>query len=217
MIVVMKADAGEAELQAVVARIEELGLRTHLSQGEHRTLVGVIGQKPQGLAERLMAMDGVERVVPILQPYKLASREFQPTPSRVRVGPVEFGPEAIVVAAGPCSVESPEQLMETAQAVRQAGAVLLRGGAFKPRTSPYAFQGLAEDGLKLLAQARAATGLPVVTEVVAPGDVELVASYADMLQIGARNMQNFALLREVGRSGMPVLLKRGFRPPLRSG
>jgi len=209
VIVVMKADAGEAELQAVVARIEELGLRTHLSQGEHRTLVGVIGQKPQGLAERLMAMDGVERVVPILQPYKLASREFQPTPSRVRVGPVEFGPEAIVVAAGPCSVESPEQLMETAQAVRQAGAVLLRGGAFKPRTSPYAFQGLAEDGLKLLAQARAATGLPVVTEVVAPGDVELVASYADMLQIGARNMQNFALLREVGRSGMPVLLKRG--------
>lgn len=209
MIVVMKADAGEAELQAVVARIEELGLRTHLSQGEHRTLVGVIGQKPDTLAERLMAMDGVDRVVPILQPYKLASREFRPDPSRVRVGPVQIGGSAVAVIAGPCSVESPEQLLETAHAVRQAGAALLRGGAFKPRTSPYAFQGLAEEGLKLLAQARSETGLPVVTEVVSPGDVELVASYADMLQIGARNMQNFALLREVGRSRMPVLLKRG--------
>lgn len=209
MIVVMKADAGEAELQAVIARIEELGLRTHLSKGEHRTVVGVIGQKPDWLAERLAAMDGVDRVVPILQPYKLASREFKPEPSQVRVGQVVIGGPDVVVIAGPCSVESPEQLLETARAVRQAGAVLLRGGAFKPRTSPYAFQGLAEEGLKLLAQAREETGLRVVTEVVSPGDVALVASYADMLQIGARNMQNFALLREVGRCRKPVLLKRG--------
>ncbi|BAS27630.1 3-deoxy-7-phosphoheptulonate synthase [Limnochorda pilosa] len=209
MIVVMKAGAGEPEVNAVLDRIEEMGLQAHLSRGEQRTVVGVIGRKPDGLADRLMAMDGVERVVPILQPYKLASREFRPESSRVRVGAVEIGGPEIVVIAGPCSVESLEQLLETAQAVGEAGAALLRGGAFKPRTSPYAFQGLAEQGLKLLAQTRAQTGLGVVTEVLSPAEVELVAAHADMLQVGARNMQNFPLLREVGRSRRPVLLKRG--------
>lgn len=209
MIVVMKAGAGEAELNAVVDRIEAMGLVAHLSRGEERTVVGVIGRKPEGLAEGLSAMDGVERVVPILQPYKLASREFRSEPTRVRVGHVEIGGSEIVVIAGPCSVESAEQLLETARAVQEGGASLLRGGAFKPRTSPYAFQGLAEQGLRLLSQARDQTGLGIVTEVLSPAEVELVASHADMLQIGARNMQNFPLLREVGKSGRPVLLKRG--------
>src|SRR5690606_32745228 len=155
-------------------------------------------------AANLELLPGVERVVPILKPFKLVSREFRPESSQVRVGPVVFGGDQIVVAAGPCSVESHQQLMETAEAVARAGAHLLRGGAFKPRTSPYSFQGLEEEGLKILAEARERFGLPVVTEVVSPESVELVASYADMLQIGARNMQNFQLLREVGRSGKPV-------------
>ena len=178
--------------------------------GVERTIIGAVGaQKDTSMASSLEAMGGVERVVPILAPYKLAGREFRQAGTEVRVGPVCFGGSRVVVIAGPCAVESSEQIIGTARAVKAAGAGLLRGGAFKPRTSPYAFQGMEREGLELLAQARTETGLPVVTEVVNPRDVELVADYADMLQIGARNMQNFPLLREVGRSKKPVLLKRG--------
>jgi len=172
-------------------------------------VIGAIGDKKPERVQQIEAMEGVEKIVHILQPYKLAGREFHPEPSVVSVGPVRVGPDTLTVIAGPCAVESEEQILTVAEAVKEAGATMLRGGAFKPRTSPYSFQGLAEEGLKLLALARERTGLPVVTEVMNPQDVELVASYADVLQIGARNMQNFPLLREVGRTNKPVLLKRG--------
>lgn len=211
MIVVMKAGAGEKERDAVVKRITELGYNPHVIQGATRDVIGAIGDERGKLVlQSLENMQGVENVVPILQPYKLASSEVKPEPSLVRVGEnLAIGGDTVVVMAGPCSVENETQIIETARQVKEAGAVMLRGGAFKPRTSPYSFQGLEEEGLKLLAKARELTGLPFVTEVINPETVDLVAEYADMLQIGARNSQNFALLKKVGQCGRPVLLKRG--------
>ncbi|HEY3082956.1 MAG TPA: 3-deoxy-7-phosphoheptulonate synthase [Chloroflexota bacterium] len=209
MIVVMRAGAPEEAIEGVVRRVAELGFRAHLSRGEERTIVGVIGDERPIDPEHFEVLDGVERVVRILQPFKLASRDFKPEPTEVDLGGVTFGGAAVAVIAGPCSVESREQVMETAQAVKEAGAHALRGGAFKPRSSPYSFQGLGAEGLELLAEAGERVGLPVVTEVMAPGDVDAVARKSAMLQIGTRNMANYALLHEVGRSGKPVLLKRG--------
>jgi len=209
MIVVMKPDATMAQIANVAARIEQMGCRVHLSQGEERTIIGVIGNDRPINREQIERMDGVERTVPILRPFKLASREFHPHNTVVSVNGVTIGDKQLVVMAGPCAVESREQLLETAWAVKKAGAHILRGAAFKPRTSPYSFQGLGEEGLRLLALAREETGLPVVTEVMEPQMVPLVTSYADILQIGARNMQNYALLHAVGKAQRPVLLKRG--------
>jgi len=209
MIVVMRQGATEEQIEQVISRLKEFGFDVHLSKGVERTVIGAIGEKTAQKIEQLEATEGVERIVPILQPYKLAGREFKKERSLIEVSGVVFGGETVPIIAGPCSVESEEQIVETAIAVKKAGASMLRGGAFKPRTSPYSFQGHAEAGLRMLAAARAETGLPVVTEVVNPKDVELVESYADMLQIGARNMQNYTLLTEVGKAKKPVLLKRG--------
>lgn len=209
MIVVMDRGASDRQIDEVIRRLKEFGFDIHLSRGVERTIIGAIGEKKSLAVSSVEVMDGVEKIVPILQPFKLAGREFKPEKTVVRVGEVEFGGERVPVIAGPCAVESEEQLLETARAVKAAGASVLRGGAYKPRTSPYSFQGLEETGLALLAEARRITGLPVVTEVVNPRDVEHVSRYVDMLQVGARNMQNFVLLREVGRAKKPVLLKRG--------
>jgi len=209
MIVIMKRGATRAQITNVTARIEQLGYRVHLSEGEERTIVGVIGNGRPLDREPIERMDGVERTVPILRPFKLTSREFHPQDTVVKVNGVSIGGEQLVVMAGPCAVESCEQIMEAARAVKEAGGRVLRGGAYKPRTSPYSFQGLGEEGLRLLAQARDETGLPVVTEVIEPQMVPLVTTYADILQVGARNMQNYALLHAVGEAQRPVLLKRG--------
>jgi len=211
MIVVMKAGAGKKERDEVLKRIKELGYKPHVIHGTTRDVIGAIGDERGKLVlQSLESMHGVENVVPILQPYKLASTELKKEASQVRISDdVVIGGKQIIVMAGPCSVESETQIMESARQVKASGAHVLRGGAFKPRTSPYSFQGMEEEGLKLLAQARTETGLPVVTEVINPETVELVASYADILQIGARNAQNFALLKKVGQCGKPVLLKRG--------
>ncbi|MCX8067171.1 MAG: 3-deoxy-7-phosphoheptulonate synthase [Anaerolineae bacterium] len=209
MIIVMERGATPQQIAYVVAQIEQMGFRAHLSEGVERTIIGVIGDERPLNKDQVLLWDGVERVVPILHPFKLASRDFRPQDTPVNVNGVTIGGQKVVVIAGPCAVESREQILETAHAVKRAGATLLRGGAFKPRTSPYSFQGLGLEGLKLLAEAREQTGLPVVTEVMSPEQVPLVAEYADVLQIGARNMQNFALLEAVGRARKPVLLKRG--------
>ncbi len=209
MIVIMKADVKMNEVSAVIARIEDAGFRVHLSEGEERTIVGVIGNgRPldRGQMER---MSGVERCITILKPFKLANREFKPSGTTFPIKDNLIGGNEIVIMAGPCSVESREQIIETAIACKEAGAHILRGGAFKPRSSPYSFQGLGEEGLEYLAAAREATGMPIVTEVMEPSLVSLVSQYADVLQIGARNMQNYALLHAVGKSHHPVLLKRG--------
>jgi 3-deoxy-7-phosphoheptulonate synthase len=211
MVIVMHANASPEEVQAVVSRIEELGLKPHLSAGTERTIIGAIGEgtvayQYQG---QFTILPGVDRVIPISRPYKLASREFCPENTQFSVGDTTFGGNEIVLIAGPCSVESHSQTLEIAYAVKEAGATILRGGAFKPRSSPYSFQGLGEEGLEILAEIRQETGLPIITEVMAPEQVGLVASYADMLQVGARNMQNFPLLNAVGESLHPVLLKRG--------
>lgn len=216
MIIVMKSGAREEDLEEVIKRIEELGYQPHIIRGVQRTVIGAVGdERGKARLQSLESLPGVESVVPILQPFKLASREFKPQKTLIKVGAVEIGGERLAIMAGPCSVESEAQLLETARAVKEAGATILRGGAYKPRTSPYAFQGLEEEGLKLLARAREATGLKVITEVVNPEHVELVAEYADILQIGARNAQNFALLRAVGEVKKPVLLKRGFATTIR--
>lgn len=209
MIVVMQRGASETEIQYVVERVQSLGLRAHVIYGTERTVIAAIGDKRDEHRASLESCPGVAEVIPILAPYKVASLEVKPERTVVRVGPFVAGNAHIGVIAGPCSVESEEQTLATARAVKAAGATALRGGAFKPRTSPYSFQGLKEDGLKILALARAETGLPVVTEVISPSDVALVSQYADVLQIGARNMQNYRLLEEAGQSGKPVLLKRG--------
>lgn len=209
MIVVMSQEATEAQIRHVQDKLQEWGFGIHFSKGVERTILGVIGQKRTGVLESIEAMDGVEKVVPILQPFKLASREFQNAASEVKVANVIFGGSKLVIIAGPCAVESEEQMLQTAKAVKQAGATMLRGGAFKPRTSPYAFQGLEEEGLKILKKVSQEVGIPFVTEVVNPMEVELVAEYANMLQVGARNMQNFTLLREIGKVKKPVILKRG--------
>jgi len=210
MIVVMKAGATEDEVGAVLGRIKDMGFTPHVSQGVERYVIGCIGdERTKPRLQSLEAMAGVENIVPILKPYKLASRQVKMGRTVLNIDGVQIGGDRVVVAAGPCSVETREQVMETAVAVQSAGARLLRGGAFKPRTSPYSFQGMGEDGLKLLVEARAITGLPIVTEVMAPEDVDLVSEYADVLQIGTRNAQNFPLLKRVGKTSKPVFLKRG--------
>ncbi|GAW28090.1 3-deoxy-7-phosphoheptulonate synthase [Carboxydocella sp. JDF658] len=209
MIVVLTAQAGEQEKNQVIEMIERAGLRVHLSQGIERTILGIIGDRELAASLALEALPQVERVVPILRPYKLASRDFHPQDTVVTVGDVQIGGGKVQIIAGPCAVEGEEQILTAARLAKAAGASILRGGAYKPRTSPYSFQGMEEEGLKLLARARAETGLPVATEVVDPRSLELVAEYADILQIGARNMQNFLLLKEVARAGKPVILKRG--------
>ena len=209
MLVVMKTDATEKELNYVLERIAQSGFSGHISKGVERTVIGVVGQTYPELREVFEMLPGVEEVIPITKPYKLCGREFQPRDTIVRVGGIDIGGDELVVMAGPCAVETEEQVLQTARAVKAAGADILRGGAFKPSTSPYHFRGLGPEGLKLLAQAGAETGLAIITEVMAPHDVELVARYADILQVGTRNMQNFSLLDEVGKAQKPVLLKRG--------
>jgi 3-deoxy-7-phosphoheptulonate synthase len=210
MIIVMKKNATEAEIQNVVSWIESVGYKAHPSRGIERTIIGAVGDE-RGKNELKSAehLAGVEKTMPILKPYKLASREYRDCATVVKIGDVEIGGPKFVVMAGPCSIESEEQLMESAYIVRKGGAQILRGGAFKPRTSPYSFQGMEEEGLKLLKKVRDWTGLPVVTEVMNTTDVDMVEEYADILQIGARNVQNFALLKRVGLAHKPVLLKRG--------
>ena len=209
MIVIMNPDATMRDKSAVIARAEDLGFKVHLSEGKERTIIGIIGNDRVINREQIERMTGVERVVPILKPFKLASREFKASDTTFPLGNHTIGGQEIVIMAGPCSVESRSQIIETAIACKEAGAHILRGGAFKPRTSPYAFQGLGEEGLKYLAEAREVTGMPIVTEVMEPALVPLVSEYADILQIGARNMQNYALLHAAGESQQPVLLKRG--------
>jgi 3-deoxy-7-phosphoheptulonate synthase len=209
MIVVMKQDATHAQIVNVTARIEQLGCRAYISEGKERTIIGIIGNGRPLDRELIERMDGVERTMPVSQPFKLASREFHPQDTVVPVNGVTIGDRQLVVMAGPCAVEGCDQLLEAARAVKRAGAQMLRGGAFKPRTSPYSFQGLGEEALRFLAAAREETGLPVITEVMTPEQVPLVTVYADILQIGARNMQNYALLHAVGEAQRPVLLKRG--------
>lgn len=209
MIIVTRRGITADELDHIRERIEALGLRTHVSRGEHRTIVGCIGDEERLQHVPLLSIPGVDAVHSVLKPYKLASSDFAAEPTRIPMGDVEVGGPEVVTIAGPCSVEGREMMLATAKAVRGEGARAIRGGAFKPRSSPYSFQGLGEEGLAILADVRAETGLPVVTEVMDTRQVELVASYADVLQIGARNMQNFALLTEVGRLQRPVLLKRG--------
>jgi 3-deoxy-7-phosphoheptulonate synthase len=209
MIVVMKVGSSDKEIAGVVKRIESAGLKIHVSQGVERTIVGVVGQIIPELEDMLEMLPGVDEVIRVSKPYKLSSREFHPLDTTINVGGITIGGKEIVVMAGPCAVESEQQLLETARAVKAAGATILRGGAFKPSTSPYQFRGLGEQGLELLAQVRREVGLPVITEVMSTVEVELVARYADILQIGARNMQNFGLLEEVGKTGKPVMLKRG--------
>ncbi len=205
----MKLGATPDMVQRMARRIEEMGLKAHVIVGTERTVIAAIGEKRDGEQETLESCDEVDRVVPILAPYKVASRETRPEQTCVTALELKIGGGNIGVIAGPCSVESEEQLLSTARAVKAAGATGLRGGAFKPRTSPYAFQGLKEEGLKLLAAARDETGLAVVTEIMTPGHIDLLVEYADVLQIGARNMQNYHLLQAVGDAGKPVLLKRG--------
>jgi len=209
MIIVTKPDATEEQIQHIVDRIKEWGLRPEVSRGAVRVVIGVVGPEDIIREKPIAAIPGVESVTPVLKPYKLVAHEFRQTASLVKIGNVVFGGPGVVVISGPCSVESREQIISIAGDVRKAGARVLRGGAFKPRTSPYAFQGLGIEGLKLLAEAREVTGLPVITEIMDTKDLDVIEKYADCLQVGTRNMQNFALLKEVGRSKLPVMLKRG--------
>ena len=210
MIIITRYDITDEELDHIRERVEAAGLHTHLSRGERRTIIGCIGDEAKLQEVPLRSLAGVEQVLPVLKPYKLASKEFSAQNTIVRVGAnASIGSDVLTVIAGPCSVENRTMLYETAHAVQAAGATILRGGAFKPRSSPYSFQGLGKQALELLAEVRAETGLPVVTEVLDTRDVDIVAEHADMMQVGARNMQNFALLSELGRVQRPVLLKRG--------
>ncbi|MDT8342354.1 MAG: 3-deoxy-7-phosphoheptulonate synthase [Longimicrobiales bacterium] len=215
MIIITRKGVTEAEVEHIRERVEGAGLRTHISRGVERTIIGCVGDETVLRALPLRSIPGVEDVHEVLKPYKLASREFSPDPTRVPFGATEIGGPEFVVVAGPCSVEGPEMMAETAARVQGLGARGVRGGAFKPRSSPYSFQGLGEEGLRILAGVREATGLPVVTEVMDTRQVELVAEYADVLQVGARNMQNFNLLTEVGLARRPVLLKRGLSATLK--
>jgi 3-deoxy-7-phosphoheptulonate synthase len=215
MMIVMKPDATDEEIQAVIDRIRSVGARAHPSRGEEVTVIGAIGDREHVARLELEGSPGVERVVPILKPYKLSSTQFKHGERTVLdIGGRKVGGQSFALIAGPCTVESREQTLETARAVRDAGATLFRGGAYKPRTSPYAFQGLGQEGLRLLAEAKAETGMPVVTELMDQRDIDPILEVADVIQIGARNMQNYSLLAEVGRSGRPVLLKRGFSSTL---
>ena len=213
MIVVLNRDSTKENLDSIQKRIECHGLRAQISTGVERTVVGVLGSIPSEFKDEMELMPGVAEVVLISKPYKLASREFHPEGSIIRVGNAVIGGPDPVVMAGPCSVEDEEQMVATAKAVKKAGATVLRGGAYKPRTSPYSFRGMGLDGLKLLNIAKQETGLPIITEVMSPADVDTVAQYADILQIGARNMQNYNLLDEVGATRKPVMVKRGMSAP----
>ncbi len=209
MIIVLRPDATEEQVDHIIKKLKDLGLQAHISKGVERTVIGAIGDEAVLRGLPLEVIPGVEEVHPILKPYKLASREFRKENTVIKVGGAEIGGKKIAVMAGPCAVENKALLIEIAKEVKGAGAAFIRGGAFKPRTSPYAFQGLGEEGLKYLSEARERTGLPVVTEVMDPRDMDLIVKYADIVQIGARNMQNFRLLKEVGAYHKPVLLKRG--------
>lgn len=209
MIVVMRRDATLKQIGNVIKMIEELGFRPHMSEGEEKTIIGVIGDERKVSKDTLAVQPGVESVVPILKPYKLASREFKPDKTVVKLNGAEIGGKRICVIAGPCAIETYDQVLEAAKSAKRAGAQVLRGGAFKPRTSPYSFQGLGEEGLKILKSVGEKVGLPVITEVMTPELADLIADYVDILQVGARNMQNFALLEKVGKISKPILLKRG--------
>jgi 3-deoxy-7-phosphoheptulonate synthase len=215
MLIVMKPAASSEEIQAVVERVESVGARSHVVQGEEVVIIGAIGDREHVMRLGLDASPGVDKVVPILKPYKLASTEVrQGGRSVLDIGGAKIGGEHFALIAGPCTVETRDQTLQTAQVVKDAGATLLRGGAYKPRTSPYSFQGLGEAGLRILAEAKAATGMPIVTELMDVRDIEAVVEVADVVQIGARNMQNYTLLTEVGRSGCPVMIKRGLSSTL---
>lgn len=212
MIIILTPQATENNLQELVSGIESRGYKAHISRGVETTIVGLIGAPEDNkalIAEQLSSLPFVDRVVPILKPYKVVGRDFHPDKTLIRVDDVVIGGDRIVVMAGPCSIESEEQTLETARKVKDAGAAILRGGAFKPSTSPYSFHGLGEDALKMMKTAKDATGLPIITEVMDPRDIELVSKYADILQVGTRNMTNFSLLKEVGQLKKPVMLKRG--------
>lgn len=209
MIIVMDRNAGQEKIDQVSRKLRDRGFQIHLSQGVERTIIGAIGEKTQDDMDLFETLPGVERVVAILQPFKLTSREFKSEPTIVKVGNCQFGDGSVQIIAGPCAVESREKFLEIAAMVKESGATMLRGGAFKPRTSPYAFQGLEQEGLEILAEAREITGLPVITEIVDPRLILSVAHYVDVLQVGARNMQNFFMLRELGKIDKPILLKRG--------
>lgn len=212
MIIILSSQATDQDVDRITGRLKDRGYGIHLSRGVEKTIIGAIGAPEEDkvlIAQQIEALPFVERVVPILKPYKIVGREFHPEKSVVKVRDVKIGGDEIVVMAGPCCVESEEQLLETARATKKAGATILRGGAFKPSTSPYSFQGLGEDGLKILAAAREETGMPIVTEVMDVRDIVLVMKYADVLQVGARNMANFSLLKEIGLARKPVMLKRG--------
>jgi 3-deoxy-7-phosphoheptulonate synthase len=209
MIVVMRMGADAHEIGGVIQRIQELGYKPHVSSGSERVILGIIGNDRPLDAENFLSLSGVEKVVPILAPYKLASRDFKPTDTIIKVNDALIGGDSVTFIAGPCSVESREQTFEVARQLRDMGVKIMRAGAFKPRTSPYSFQGMGEEGLQILADVRESLGMSIITEVMAPDEVALVSRYADILQIGTRNMQNYRLLEEVGSCGRPVLLKRG--------
>lgn len=209
MIIIMKPGASTAAIDHIVSFIRQNGLETHLSTGHEVTIIGVVGDKTVLADKNLEIAEGVDRILPVTESYKLANKKFHPEPTIVKVGNVSIGGSNLVIMSGPCAVESAEQVMETAVAIKKAGAQILRGGAYKPRTSPYSFQGMEEDGLRLMKEAREATGLPVVCEVTSQAAIDAAVKYVDMLQIGARNMQNFFLLKEAGKTKLPVLLKRG--------
>jgi 3-deoxy-7-phosphoheptulonate synthase len=212
MVILPKPGCTDEQLQEILRLLNSLGYSAHISRGVERTVIGAVGAPDSDRSVaigRLESLPQVERVIPVLKPYKLVSRDFQPQNTVVRVGDVAIGDGSLTIMAGPCTVESRDQLLQTAKAVKEAGAKILRGGAYKPSTSPYSFQGLGKEGLELLSEARAETGLPVITEVLDPRDVEVVCEHADILQIGARNMTNFSLLKEVGSTRKPVMLKRG--------
>ena len=209
MIIVLKPDATEGQLKHIISKVKSLGLKPMISRGMERTIIGVIGEEDLLRVQPLEVFPGVEKVMPVLAPYKLVSREFKPADTVVEINGIKIGGDRVVVAAGPCAVENFDLLYSIARSVKKAGAVILRGGAFKPRTSPYSFQGLGEEGLKFLVEVKKRTGLPIATELMDIRDLDLVERHADVIQIGARNMQNFDLLKEVGRSKKPVLLKRG--------
>ncbi|MDE6203586.1 MAG: 3-deoxy-7-phosphoheptulonate synthase [Lachnospiraceae bacterium] len=209
MIIVMKPQASEQSIRAVTKYIEDNGLQVHLSKGEEVTIIGMVGDKSKLSTENLVIFKDVDRIVPVTESYKLANKKFHPQPTTVQVGNTSIGPDSLTIMAGPCAVETEKQLLLIAEEVKKAGATILRGGAYKPRTSPYSFQGLEEEGLRYMQEAKAATGLSTICEVVSLEAIEAAVKYVDMIQIGARNMQNFILLKEAGQSGLPVLLKRG--------
>lgn len=214
MIVLMKHEAVEQDVERVVERIEKLGFKANVSKGVERTVIGIIGDERLLNKDQISLLPNVENIIPILKPYKLASREFQPTDSVISVDGVLVGGSEIVIMAGPCSVESEEQMLESAEMVKKAGIKILRGGAFKPRTSPYSFQGMGKEGLKILEKTKRLTGLKIITEVIDATEIELVADYADILQVGTRNMQNTKLLQKLGKIKKPVLLKRNYSATL---